>query len=202
MSDSPCACRVAFHCQYAEMLYADYLELDADQNGLLSPSELARYRGGGLTNAFVSRVFQECQTYRNRESGESELDYKSYLDFVLAATYKGTSESLAYFLKLLDVQRIGGITAFDVCFFFRGVIDKFEEFGEEANVTVEDVKDEIFDMVKPADKSIITLRDLETCKVGDTVVGMLTDMHAFWQYDSREQLMDHSGGGGQMEEGQ
>ena len=59
---------------------------------------------------------------------------------------------------------------------------------------MEDVKDEIFDMVKPADPSLITLKDLENCKVGDTVVGMLTDMHAFWQYDRREQLMDHGGG--------
>ena len=42
--------------------------------------------------------------------------------------------------------------AFDLCYFFRAVIDKFDEVGEEANCTVEDVKDEIFDMVKPADK--------------------------------------------------
>ena len=67
------------------------------------------------------------------------------------------------------------------------------ETQEEANCTVEDVKDEIFDMVKPADRTKITLRDLVACKVGDTVVGMLTDMHAFWQYDRREQLMDHGG---------
>ena len=183
-----------FSLPYAEMLYADYLELDTDQNGLLSASELLRYRGGGLTNVFVQRIFQECQTYRNRDTGQSEIDYKSYLDFVLATTYKGTTEALAYFLRLLSIQRKGGITAFDLCYFFRAVIDKFDEVGEEANCTVEDVKDEIFDMVKPADKSVITLRDLENCKVGDTVVGMLTDMHAFWQYDRREQLMDHGGG--------
>ena len=69
------------------------------------------------------------------------------------------------------------------------------ETQEEANCTVEDVKDEIFDMVKPADRTLITLRDLEACKVGDTVVGMLTDMNAFWQYDRREQLMDHGNNG-------
>ena len=76
------------------------------------------------------------------------------------------------------MQRAGGLTAFDVCYFFRAVVEKFDEFGEEANCTVEDVKDEIFDMVKPMDRTLITLRDLENCKVGDTVVGMLTDMHA------------------------
>ena len=135
------------------------------------------------------------RTYRNRETGQSEIDYKSYLDFVLATTYKGTSEALAYFIRLLDVQRAGGLVAFDVCYFFRAVVEKFDELGEEASCTIEDVKDEIFDMVKPADRTLITLRDLEHCKVGDTVVGMLTDMHAFWQYDRREQLMDHNGGG-------
>ena len=38
---------------------------------MLSVEELAAYRGGGLTIAFVRRVFQECQTYRN------EMDYKA-----------------------------------------------------------------------------------------------------------------------------
>ena len=55
-------------------------------------------------------------------------------------------------------------------------------------------QDEIFDVVKPRDSMIITLQDLVYCKVGETVVGMLTDMHAFAMYDRREQSMDHSGG--------
>jgi len=169
------------------MLYADYLELDDDENGMLTAAELGRYRGGYLTSVFVSRVFQECQTYRNHGTGQSEIDYKSYLDFVLAMTYKGTSESLAYFYRLLDVQKKGGLAAFDVCYFFRAVVDKFAEFGDEANCEVEDVKDEIFDMVKPRDRMMITLQDLVNCKVGETVVGMLTDMHAFAMYDRREQ---------------
>ena len=76
-------------------------------------------------------------------------------------------------------------------YFFRAVIDKFEDIGEEPNCTVEDVTDEIFDMVKPADPHAITLKDLLECKVGETVVGMLTDVNAFWQYDRREQLMGH-----------
>jgi len=47
------------------MLYSDYLELDADQNGMLSVGELMRFRGGappggGLTAPFVQRVFQDC----------------------------------------------------------------------------------------------------------------------------------------------
>jgi len=180
-----------FSLEHAEMLYLDYLELDADQNGMLSAAELSNYRGGGLTYEFVQRVFQECHTYRNKESGQSEIDYKSYLDFVLAMTYRGTPEALAYFFRLLDMRKNGRLTPFEISYFFRAVLDKFEEIGEEPNCTVEDVTDEIFDMVKPKDPHVITLSDLLECKVGETVVGMLTDVNAFWQYDRREQLMGH-----------
>ena len=53
----------------------------------------------------------------------------------------------------------------------------------------EDVVDEIIDMVKPKERAAITLKDLVDCKVGETVVGILTDVFAFLQYDQREQLM-------------
>lgn len=49
-------------------------------------------------------------------------------------------------------------------------------------------------MVKPKGRTLITLADLVNCKVGDTVIGMLSDMHAFAAYDRREQTMDHGGG--------
>jgi len=116
-------------------------------------------------------------------------------------TYKGTPEALGYFFRLLDLQRRGRLGAFEVNYFFRAVLDKFEEAREDPNCTVEDVQGEIFDMVKPSDPLFITLRDLVDCKVGDTVVGMLTDMHAFWQYDRREQFMGHDDGGGEGEGG-
>ena len=35
-------------------------------------------------------------------------------------------------MRLLDVQRAGGLTAFDVCYFFRAVVEKFDEFGVRA----------------------------------------------------------------------
>ena len=41
----------------------------------------------------------------------------------------------------------------------------------------------------PKERAAITLKDLIDCKVGETVVGILTDVFAFLQYDQREQLM-------------
>jgi hypothetical protein len=45
---------------------------------MLSQQELLQYDGAMLTEAVVKRVFEECQTY------EGEMDFKSFLDFVLA----------------------------------------------------------------------------------------------------------------------
>ena len=86
-----------FSLPYAEMLYTDYLELDTDQNGLLSASELVRYRGGGLTNAFVSRIFQECQYVqqpRYTSSGCSRLCLATVLIPGRTATARRASRRL------------------------------------------------------------------------------------------------------------
>ena len=72
----------------------------------------------------------------------------------------------------------------------------------EGEVNIEDVKDEIFDMVKPEDPTRMTLQDLCRCGQGDTVVSMLTDVSGFWAYDNREALISSAGGGGDEEGGE
>jgi len=54
---------------------------------MLRKQELVRY-SGGLTTIFVDRLFEEYQTF------EGEMDYKSYLDFVLAMENKKTVQSM------------------------------------------------------------------------------------------------------------
>ncbi len=63
-------------------------------------------------------------------------------------------------------------------------------------VRFEDVKDEIFDMVRPSDPLRITLTDLVSCGQGDTVVSILVDLNGFWTYENREVLVTASDGGG------
>ncbi|XP_061552250.1 serine/threonine-protein phosphatase 2A regulatory subunit B'' subunit gamma isoform X2 [Phycodurus eques] len=53
-------------------------------------------------------------------------------------------------------------------------------------VSFQDVKDEIFDMVKPKDPYKITLQDLVNSCQGDTVTSILIDLNGFWTYENRE----------------
>lgn len=167
-----------FSAQSALRVYEQYLRLDIDHNGMLKKSELARY-SGGLTTIFVDRLFEEYQTF------EGEMDYKTFLDFVLAMENKKTVQSIQYFWKILDVYKKGAIDTFVINMFFRAIIQKLET-KEKFGFRVEDVKDEIWDMAKPKLPYALTLEDLTTCGVGDTIVGMLIDAKAFYEYDQRE----------------
>ena len=74
---------------------------------------MPRFGTGTLTKAFIQRVFEECLTY------EGELDYKSYLDFVLAIENKKEPQAIQYFFRLLDVQHKNALSTFDLNYFFK-----------------------------------------------------------------------------------
>jgi len=167
-----------FSVQSSLRVYDHYLRLDADKNGMLKKSELARY-SAGLTPVFVDRVFEEYQTF------EGEMDYKNFLDFVLAMENKKAPQALQYFWRVLDVFHKGGIDTFVINMFFRAVIQKLES-RMQTEYKVDDLKDELWDMAKPQLPYCITLADLINCGVGDVIVSMLIDAKAFYEYDQRE----------------
>ena len=167
-----------FSVQSSLRVYDQYLKLDTDHNGMLKKEELAKY-SPGLTKIFIDRVFEEYQTF------EGEMDYKTFLDFVLAMENKKTSQAIQYFWKILDVYNKGGIDTFVINMFFRNVIEMLEN-RDKSGFKVDDVKDELWDMIKPESSKCITCQDLINCGVGEVVISMLTDAKAFYDYDQRE----------------
>lgn len=137
-----------FSVQSSLRVYDQYLKLDTDHNGMLKKDELARY-SSGLTNIFIDRVFEEYQTF------EGEMDYKTFLDFVLAMENKKTPQSIQYFWRILDVYNKGGIDTFVINMFFRNVIEMLEN-RDKSGFKVDDVKDELWDMIKPEMPKCIT----------------------------------------------
>lgn len=161
-----------------------YLNLDQDHNGMLSKKELLKYGTGTMTPVFIERVFQECLTY------DGEMDFKTYLDFVLACENRKEPQSLQYFFRVLDIKGNGFLDAFSLNFFFRDILREMTRLQQDP-VNFADVKDEIFDMVRPRDPLKITLSDLVSCGSGDVVVSILIDLNGFWNYENRE-LVDSS----------
>jgi len=177
-----------FSAPSALRVYGQYLTLDTDHNGMLSMDELGRYGTGTLTEVTIQRIFQECLTY------DGEMDYKTYLDFVLAMENKSEPQSLQYLFRVLDTRHEGFLSVFSLNYFFRSIQDEMRKHGQDP-VPFLDVKDEIFDMVAPTDPLKITLTDLISSGQGDTVVSILTDLNGFWSYENREVQVVDSGEG-------
>ncbi|XP_067593691.1 serine/threonine-protein phosphatase 2A regulatory subunit B'' subunit gamma isoform X1 [Pseudorca crassidens] len=200
-----------FSAPSALRVYGQYLNLDKDHNGMLSKEELSRYGTATMTNVFLDRVFQECLTY------DGEMDYKTYLDFVLALENRKEPAALQYIFKLLDIENKGYLNVFSLNYFFRVVsennmmssevefdcilpdkhsaaagvnaIQELMKIHGQDPVSFQDVKDEIFDMVKPKDPLKISLQDLINSNQGDTVTTILIDLNGFWTYENREALV-------------
>ncbi|KAJ0914907.1 putative guanylate cyclase activating protein [Helianthus annuus] len=170
-----------------------FIDLDKDANGTLSEEELQGYADGTLTEIFIQRAFDEHVRHGKTVIGLAwEMDFESFLDFVLALENKDTPEGLTYIFKCLDLQGKGYLTAADIHILFRDVREKWIQVGNYELCT-EDVRDEIWDMVKPVDPLRITLSDMLQCKQGGTIASMLIDVRGFWAHDNRENLLQEEG---------
>ncbi|KAM0988322.1 hypothetical protein ACFX13_012517 [Malus domestica] len=177
-----------FSLTSAQRICDMFIALDKDSSQSLSKQELREYADGTLTEIIIERVFDE-HVQRGKSGGSSrEMDFDSFLDFVLALENKDTPEGLTYLFRCLDLQGRGYLTTADIHSLFRDVHQKWIE-GGNYELCIEDVRDEIWDMVKPADPLRITLADLLACKQGGTVASMLIDVRGFWAHDNRENLL-------------
>jgi hypothetical protein len=83
------------------------------------------------------------------------MDYKTFLDFVLAMENKKSPQALQYFWRVLDIYHKGAIDTFIINMFFRSVITKLET-RVQTDYKIDDLKDELWDMAKPASPFCIT----------------------------------------------
>uniref|UniRef100_A0A0R3RR12 Serine/threonine-protein phosphatase 2A regulatory subunit B'' subunit gamma n=1 Tax=Elaeophora elaphi TaxID=1147741 RepID=A0A0R3RR12_9BILA len=163
-----------------------YEQLDTDGNGLLSFSEMTNFQR--VTNSFMQRVFEVQQTYDN-----DELDLRGFCDLLLAMEHKSDRSALSYYFRLLDVDGDNLLTASDLNFFYRDLAKMLEDCFADGNSQkaplFEDIKNEIFDMCHSKNSKGITLKELISSGNGGTVVGMLTDLDAFLEYENREEII-------------
>lgn len=170
-----------FSVSTALRVYKMYLELDCDHNGTLSQKEMIQFNQSSLSNLCVQRIFQYKKTW------DREMDYKGFLNFVLAVEYKHLPSSLHYFWDILDLDGTGYLNPLTLHTLLRSVQKKMGIFGMEP-MNIEDVLTEVVDIVHPKDPEKITKQDLVHCKKWDIVVDILTDVKGFWEYENRESL--------------
>jgi serine/threonine-protein phosphatase 2A regulatory subunit B'' len=179
-----------FRASNALRLYQTFLDLDQDENGTLSVNELLFYSGNKattgtvqLTQTAITRIFEETITYY-----PMEMDYKGFLDLVLALENKTTPESMMYFFRALDIEKCGRLSPSSIQFFFRDICESLRSTGYDVT-TFSNIIVEIYDMLSCKDTLRgPTFEEIVKSGHGSTVISMLTDVSGFWEYDNRESL--------------
>lgn len=103
------------------------------------------------------------------------MAFPAFLEFCLAWDVRNTEPGLRFFFPILDLDRKGHLTAFDLYTFLKDLHALWLTYRYQ-ELKLEELVGEIFDMVQPADPQKITLRDLIDCKLGGVFVMMLTDV--------------------------
>lgn len=162
-------------------IYHNYVDLDRDKNGMLSKEELIGY-SQGITKIFIDRVFEEYQKY------DSEIDFKQYIDFILAMENKKSDAAIFYIWRAIDVYHMNAVDTFVVNMFAKEIVNKIDK--REDGYSEENLKDEIWDMVKPKNKLYLTLQDVQASAFADTVLSILIDAKSFFMHDQREKMVE------------
>lgn len=72
-------------------------------------------------------------------------------------------------------------------FFLQAIVDRLPH-DQQLMVSLDDIKDEVFDMIKPEHPNKITLKDIIQSGMGHIFVNILIDVNGFWSYEFRETL--------------
>ena len=142
-----------------------------------------------FTPAAIDRIFEETIVC----TPENGMDFKAFLDLVIALETLDTKQSLQYFFRILDITRCGKITPMTISYFYTDVQKELQQAGWESP-TLEDIRGEIYDIAGVNDADGITFKDLLNSGQGRTICTMLLDVTGFWQYDNRESLLQEPDG--------
>ena len=174
-----------FAAPVARAIYSRYVEMDADADGMLSKSELMKYPGAVLPLSTVDRIFQECMTFGGL------VDYKGYLDLVLALENPVHMSSIKYFWKLLDVNKTGRLDRAVVEPFLTAIFASLcVTLPQYKMYRAENIFQELLDMIGAADEFISFQDIVRHPVVGGTVLHILLDANAFYNHDNRENTLN------------
>lgn len=167
-----------------ERIYEHFTSLDTDGDGVLTEEELMTYNDSSFTKLVIHRVFEMHVPF----SGDRHvMDFKHYLNFVLATEYPTAKASVQYIWSLLDLDGTHSYIHVDVlrCF-CRDLAHELRSRNIMVDITADMILTEVLDMINPAWHEHVTLEDIEKSGHDGTVFPILLSFRNFSTYDSRE----------------
>lgn len=175
-------------------LYEKFLALDTNETGMLTAANMKLYKKGipmvfddglpqtvsPIASLFIDRVFEISALYK------SEMDYKSFVDFVIAVEFLPQCHRPQFFWNVFDLEGTGVVTPVVALHFFRDTYQKLVTAGCEPP-PLELVVQELFDIIPTKVPLHITRDEFMHSTQAGLFSALLIDCLAFWTYENREQ---------------
>ncbi|KAH9506121.1 Serine/threonine-protein phosphatase 2A regulatory subunit B'' subunit gamma [Dermatophagoides farinae] len=159
-------------------LYNMYIDLDDDHNGMISKLELRKF--GNFNELFVEQLFDVCMTYNK------EIDFKTFIDIILALENRKEIQSQHFFFTILDINHCHYLDDYVLRYFFKAIENQMRRQGQEP-IRFDDFSNEIYDMIRPQKHSRrIYFDDLVASGHADTIISILIDFNGFYAYENRD----------------
>ncbi|ETV70239.1 hypothetical protein, variant [Aphanomyces astaci] len=141
--NSPQYSRNPFATDNIQRFHRQYVQLDSNKNGMLSPYEVLQYGRKkafvgidqrpthALTRRFVQRVFDELVTF------DGEMDYNTFLDLNMYLRDTTSKHALQFFWRILDVHRCGTLNSDAIGYFLEDIAEAVFEATNEPLATAD-----------------------------------------------------------------
>eukprot|EP00657_Telonema_sp_P-1_P003683 TRINITY_DN18673_c0_g1_i1.p1 TRINITY_DN18673_c0_g1~~TRINITY_DN18673_c0_g1_i1.p1 ORF type:complete len:184 (-),score=35.48 TRINITY_DN18673_c0_g1_i1:96-647(-) len=152
---------------------------------MLTMEEFSRYGGASYTKLAVTRIFEE-HVSGGGNGVLHQMDFKTFLTFVVVSEYPHLATSQKYLWSILDLDHtVDKIHLPTLRLFCKEVSSNLQQQGL-MNISAASILSEVVDMINPAWHEWVTRSDLEGCRQYATVVPILLNWKQFHLYDCRE----------------
>lgn len=166
-------------------IYEHFTALDSDGDGVLTCEELSHYSNDSFTQLSIQRVF-ECHV--SHSGSRHIMDYKTYLNFVIATEHAATRPAMRYIWAVLDLDGTKShIKISTLHCFCKEIASELLANGLMVDISAQSILSEIVDMINPAWHEWVTFDDIEKSGQQATVLPILLSYRNFYAYDCREQ---------------
>ncbi|KEG09149.1 hypothetical protein DQ04_05721050 [Trypanosoma grayi] len=166
-------------------IYEHFTSLDLDGDGVLTADELSRYSDASFTRLVIDRTF-ECHVPQNGR--RHIMDYKTYLDFVIATEHAATLPAMKYIWSILDLEETKSfVTVETLRCFCKEIANELIVNGLMTDISAQSILSEVIDMINPKWHEWVELEDIVRSGHQATVLPILLSYRNFYAYDCREQ---------------
>eukprot|EP00471_Norrisiella_sphaerica_P012605 CAMPEP_0184495522 /NCGR_PEP_ID=MMETSP0113_2-20130426/31544_1 /TAXON_ID=91329 /ORGANISM="Norrisiella sphaerica, Strain BC52" /LENGTH=355 /DNA_ID=CAMNT_0026881739 /DNA_START=524 /DNA_END=1591 /DNA_ORIENTATION=+ len=178
-----------FSYEHFYVIYCKFWELDEDHDFEIDVKDLMRYDDFALTTRVIDRVMEGCgRPFVSRTPGR--MGYEDFVVFLMSEVDKTSDISLEYWFRCLDLDGDGVIAAYELEFFFSEQASRLQQLSQE-EVLFTDVLCQLNDMIKPAEESHFTKRDLRKTKMTTPFFNLIFNLTKHVLAEQRDPILIH-----------